>query len=189
MRQRRIPPKKPANSSTSPRQSSPISTEGRTSEASTGNSLLRLLQLSVQPAVLLLLDEQDDDVAFFEAEQRGVVAGRVGEDRPHPGLSAHVETGRLGRGPGHAALCDTAPLWKPEDGITSVLTKQTEEETSDAVRGGCWFRASEEAPVPELLSAGGLKGILGSWLNMSTSGLIWAFSCGAGGGTFDPALY
>lgn len=56
------------------------------------NLLLCLLQLSVQPAVLLLLDEQGDDVAFVEAEECVVVARRVGKDGPDPGLLAHVET-------------------------------------------------------------------------------------------------
>lgn len=60
---------------------------------SCGNIQLVLLQLSVQPAVPLFLDEQDDDVTVFEAQECGVVACRVGEDGPDTGLSAHVETG------------------------------------------------------------------------------------------------
>lgn len=38
------------------------------------HSLLRLLQLAVQPAVLLLLDEQTNDVSMVKAEERVVVA-------------------------------------------------------------------------------------------------------------------
>lgn len=60
------------------------------------NLLLGLLQLSVQPAVLLFLDEQGDDVAVVKAEECGVVARRVGKDGPDTGLPAHIETGRLG---------------------------------------------------------------------------------------------
>ncbi len=60
------------------------------------NLLLCLLQLSVQPAVLLFLDEQGDDVAFVEAEECVVVARRVGEDGHNVGLPDHIETRRLG---------------------------------------------------------------------------------------------
>lgn len=38
------------------------------------NLLLCLLQLSIQPAVLLLLDEQTDDVSMVKAEKCVVVA-------------------------------------------------------------------------------------------------------------------
>lgn len=62
---------------------------------SCGNLLLVLLQLSVQPAVPLFLDEQDDDVTIFKAQECRVVARRVGEDGPDTGFSAHVETGRV----------------------------------------------------------------------------------------------
>ena len=55
------------------------------------NSLSGPLQLSVQPAVLLLLDEQRDDVTFVEAEQCGVVPGHVGEDGSHLGLPPQVQ--------------------------------------------------------------------------------------------------
>lgn len=74
---------------------------------SSGNLLLVLLQLSVQPAVPLFLDEQNDDVTVFEAQECGVVARRVGEDGPDTGLSAHVETGRVGCGAGQSALTET----------------------------------------------------------------------------------
>lgn len=60
------------------------------------NILLCLLQLSVQPAVLLFLDKQRDDVAVVEAKQCVVVARRVGKDGSNSGLPAHIETGRLG---------------------------------------------------------------------------------------------
>lgn len=73
-----------------------------------GDSLPGLLQLSVQPSVLLVLDEQHDDVTFVEAEQGFVVACRVGEDGPHPGLPAHVQTRRHRHGGGQAAFLDTA---------------------------------------------------------------------------------
>lgn len=74
---------------------------------SSGNLLLVLLQLSVQPAVPLFLDKQDDDVAVLKAQECGIVARRVGEDGPDAGLSAHVETGRVGRGAGQSALAET----------------------------------------------------------------------------------
>lgn len=74
---------------------------------SCGNVLLVLLQLAVQPAVPLFLDEQDDDVTVFEAQECGVVARRVGEDGPDTGLSAHVETRRVGCGAGQSALAET----------------------------------------------------------------------------------
>lgn len=57
------------------------------------NVLLVLLQFSVQPAVLLLLNEKGDDVAVVEAEECGVVARRVGKDGPDSMLPANVETG------------------------------------------------------------------------------------------------
>lgn len=74
--------------------------------------LLRLLQLSVQPAVLLFLDEQGDDVAVVEAEECLVVARRVGKDGPNSGLPAHVQTGRLGCRPGQADLPKAALVWR-----------------------------------------------------------------------------
>lgn len=74
---------------------------------SAGNILLVLLQLSVQPAVPLLLEEQNDDVTVLKAQECGVVARRVGEDGPDTGLSAHVETGRVGCGAGQSALTET----------------------------------------------------------------------------------
>lgn len=77
-----------------------------------GNLLLVLLQLSVQPAVPLFLDEQDDDVTVFKAQECGVVARCVGEDGPDTGLSAQVETGRVGRGAGQSALTETALICK-----------------------------------------------------------------------------
>lgn len=61
------------------------------------DSLLVLLQLSIQPAVLLFLNEQGDNVAVLKAEECGVVARCVGENGPDTGLLAHVETRRLGR--------------------------------------------------------------------------------------------
>lgn len=42
--------------------------------------------------------------------------------------------------------------------------------------------------VPELLSEE-VIGDLGSGLNMLASGLIWALSCGAGGGTMESTLF
>lgn len=67
-----------------------------------------LFQLSVQPAVFLFLDEQNDDVTVFEAQECGVVARRVGEDGPDTGLSAQVETRRVGCGSGQCALPETS---------------------------------------------------------------------------------
>lgn len=58
--------------------------------ASPGLLLFSGLQLPIQPAVPLLWDEQRDDVAFVEAEQRVVVAGRVGEDGAHTWPADHV---------------------------------------------------------------------------------------------------
>lgn len=71
------------------------------------NLLLVLFQLSVQPAVPLFLDEQDDDVTVFKAQECGVAARRVGEDGPDTRLPAHVETGRVGCGSGQSALTKT----------------------------------------------------------------------------------
>ena len=58
--------------------------------------LLCPLQLPVQPAVLLFLDEQADDVTVVEAEECVVVARRVGKDGNDPGLPDHVQARRLG---------------------------------------------------------------------------------------------
>lgn len=72
------------------------------------NILLVLFQLSIQPAVLLFLDEQNDDVTVFKAQECGVVARCVGEDGPDTGLSAQVETRRVGCGAGQRALPETS---------------------------------------------------------------------------------
>lgn len=56
------------------------------------NLLPRPLQLSVQPAVSLFMDDQRDDVAIVKAEESVVVARRVGKDGPHSGSPGHVET-------------------------------------------------------------------------------------------------
>lgn len=72
------------------------------------NLLLGLLQLSVQPAILLFLNEQGDDVAVVKAEERGVVARRVGKNGLDTVLPAHTETGRLGCRAGQTALSNTA---------------------------------------------------------------------------------
>lgn len=76
------------------------------------NILLCPLQLSVQPAVLLLLDEQGDDVTFVEAEECLVVARRVRKDGHNSGLLGHVENGRLGRRPGQTDIYRTALVWR-----------------------------------------------------------------------------
>src|SRR4029434_943166 len=72
-----------------------------------------LLQLSVEPAIPLLRDEQRDDVALVEAEQGAVVAGRVGEDGTHPRPPGHVVEARgHGHGPLQpAALLPAAGVW------------------------------------------------------------------------------
>lgn len=51
------------------------------------------------------------------------------------------------------------------------------------------FCVSEKPSVPELWSEEEVSGDLGSGLNMLASGLICAFSGGAGGGTMDSMLF
>jgi len=69
------------------------------------HSLCTLLQLAVHPAVSLVGDEQGDDVSLFEAEQRVVVAGIVGEDGAHPRpLHDIVEAGGDGHAPRQIVL-------------------------------------------------------------------------------------
>lgn len=76
------------------------------------HSLSVLLQLAVHPAVSLIGDEQHDDVALVEAEQRVVVAGRVGEDGAHARPLHHVVEARGdGHGPGEAAVVAVREVW------------------------------------------------------------------------------
>lgn len=77
--------------------------------AQSPNLLPRLLQLSVQPAVLLLVDEQGDDDAVVEAEECVIVARCVREDGPDPLFPGHTDTRRQGR---HTALAETALVWR-----------------------------------------------------------------------------
>lgn len=58
------------------------------------DSLSIPLHFAVHPAVPLVGEEQDDDIALVEAEQRAVAASSVGEDGTNAGLLHHVvETG------------------------------------------------------------------------------------------------
>ena len=62
-----------------------------------------LLVLAVVPAVPGLWHQQGDDVALGEAEQGGVIAGRVREDGLHPRAPVPLQPGRHGAGPGQRA--------------------------------------------------------------------------------------
>lgn len=76
-------------------------------------SLSVLLHFAVHPPVLLFGDEQDDDVAFVEAEQRAVVAGGVGEDGAHARLLHDVVEARGYRhGPGEVVLLGSLMIWQ-----------------------------------------------------------------------------
>lgn len=83
------------------------------------HSLSILLQLAVHPPVSLVGDEQHDDVALVEAEQRVVVAGRVGEDGAHAGPLHDIVEARGNRhGPGEAAVvtvCDVCEREAEDD--------------------------------------------------------------------------
>lgn len=73
--------------------------------------LLGFLQLSVQPTILLFLNEQRDDVAVVKAEECGVGASRVGKDGLDSRPFAQVETWRLRHRVGQGELPDAAVVW------------------------------------------------------------------------------
>lgn len=77
------------------------------------HSLPVLLQLSVHPAVPLVGDEQHDDVSLVEAEQRVVVAGRVGEDGAHARpLHDVVEARGHRHRPGQVVVLAVHEVWE-----------------------------------------------------------------------------
>lgn len=113
------------------------------------------------------MDEQRDDITVVEAEQRVVVARRMREDGLDVGLGSPAETGGHGCGPGQVS--QAALHWRTKG-------------HSGGRPGwdGAAFWTGVSLVVPELRSEDGLRGVLGSGLNMLASGLI--FSGGAGGG-------
>ena len=71
------------------------------------------------------MDEQGDDVALVEAEERVVASRRVGKDGPHSSFPGHVETGRLGRGPGQTDISETVLVCRRKEMLLYKISVQT----------------------------------------------------------------
>lgn len=153
--------------------------------------LLCFLQLSVQPTVLLFLNQQSDDVAIVKAEECGIGASHVGKDGLDARPFAQVETWRLRHRVGQGEFADAAVVWWQiwdQRDKTHIWSRSSVSNNIERTRGThlCFkshWCVAFQPPVPELRSVEVVSGDLGSGLNMLASGLICAFRGGAGGGT------
>lgn len=81
------------------------------------DSLSILLHFAVHPAVPLVGDEQDDDIALVEGEQCVVVTSSVGEDGTNAWLLHHVvEAGGDRYRPGEAAIVSVPMVCRRNEG-------------------------------------------------------------------------